>query len=383
MDLHKELAEHSVQPVSFTDGNEVKQWKTVDKESKYASCLFVYCSVVCDYFYLYYLSHIHLFAGDQQQFNVDVSSLCLVSYDGRHAPATASASSSTSTPSSPALLCGCTVKRDDKLFSVLAVFSLKPKSPSSKIRADSTKTVKPISYDGYDDFFYEPLLEPFPDLYVPPPPLPTDIDLPSSIKLPTPPSLPPSRNHDGRPVLQANADLQLVLYLDMVPATGKIFPRVSQLFPMQGNYVVMNLAWKCDTEEGEAGCLVLLSVEEKGTASTVCKTAVDILTYEKEADILRHMCSFSSSLHSSHLLAGVTRSGSVRIFLVPGFVILTEYHQSVSGCGQYVHCAPGAGVDQLVMTTMLGEVHMMCLEEQSTAIENEQSSIKKEEGKFM
>ena len=314
------------------------------------------------------MSNHALSAGDRRQhLSVDVSSLCLVSYDSRHA---AAASSSTSTPSSPVLLCSCTVRQDDKLFPVLAVFSLKPKSPSSKSRADSTKTVKPINYDGYDDFFYEPLLEPFPELYVPPP-LPTDIELPSSIKLPTPPSL-PSRNHDAKPVLQANADLQLVLHLDVKPAT---VPRVSQLLPMRGNYVVMNLVWKCEKEE-EAGCLVLLAVEEKGAVSTVSKTAVDMLTYEREADVLQHMCTFSSSLRSSPLLAGVTLSGSVRIFLVPGFVMLTEY----SGCGQYVHCTPGAGVDQLTMTTTLGEVHMMHLEEQSTALENEQTATEKQKG---
>ena len=210
-------------------------------------------------------------------------------------------------------------------------------------------------------------------MYTPPPPLPADIDLPPTIKLPTPPSLPSSRSLNGKslPVLQANADLQLVLHLDMKPTTGQMVPRVSQLLPIQGNHVVMNLVWRCEAEEGESGCLALLTVEEKGTASVVSKTAIDMLTYEREADIIQHMCSFPSSLQkNSHLLAAVTRSGSVRVLLVPGFVVLTEY-QPASGCGQYVHCTPGAGLDQLTMTTTLGEVHMLCLEEKSTALENE------------
>lgn len=255
------------------------------------------------------------------------------------------------------------------------------------------------------DLVYEALMDPppIPDL-PPPPPLPPGMELPLDIGImpppPPPPPLPPasveflsSVEEKGAPTLQASAELQLLLHLEEVcplpkpPPPHSMLPSICQLLPLQGNKVVLNLVWMLTSGEGEGegvrqceGSLVLLGVEEgEGNSTSIVKTPLATLTYDREGDMLQHLCSFPSFIHDhpssssspSHLLAGVTRHGSVRIFSLPDLTAISEY-RGEGGCGQYIHCVPCPGINRVAMTTTLGEVHVLELGQQATSLEEEE-----------
>ena len=269
---------------------------------------------------------------------------------------------------------------------------------------------KPLENPMYtEDLLYEALMEPppIPDLPPPPPPpLQPGIEFPAVIGLLPPSALPPPSveflstiEEKSAPTLQATTDLQLLLYLEEVCHLPKapphsLLPKVQQLLPLQENRVLLNMVWTVTRGEGEGegegvrqsgGCLLLLGVEEgEGGSTVIVKTPLATLTYDRAEDIVQHLCSFPSSVHdqpsssssssSSHLLAGVTQDGSARIFSLPDLAVISELRIDGGVCGQYVHCVPCPGNNKVVMTTTLGEVHVLELGQQVVSLEEEEEA---------
>ena len=376
----------SAELINIADGSVLEETKGTEREGEYM-CFFV-CLSVCLSICLF-----SLVAGGKVL--VNISSLCLVAYDNKYEPPSATPSTPTTTSSSsfsssPALLCGYTMYRQDRLVPLLAIFCLSRKSPAAKTKGDTTKASKSLDPAVFPDVLYEPLIDSTSlselDLISSSDSVPLSVDLSSMLGMqvpappPSPSALSPPKDilHGDRkasPVLQATSDLQLLLCLEAcsfikVTPTHQVVPKIEQLLPMPGNTVVLNLTWTCGEGEGESGCLILLKVAEKGGATVIDKAPLATRKLDTEDDIICHMCTLPP-FHlndSSHLLAGVTKAGSVRIFSLPDLVVVTEY-KSMSEYDRYVHCVPGPGLGTVVMTTMQGQVHVLTMEQQSDSLE--------------
>lgn len=288
---------------------------------------------------------------------IQISSLCVVAMEMSN-----QAASSTPVGSKihPALITGCTAKKDNEIYPMIIAHSLRPIPTAPKLQASKLKPPAPTpdADDLYDLILEHQLL---PD------------DLPIV-------NIPPS---EGKPLSLGGASsscigtatLELCLPLEdfKLPLSSSYFPQARHIVPIPEENLIAVIVAIETTDKGlteglevdreDFGALLVYRIQEGSDHSTtIDKELIKRLRFTSKDSCFVNLCPFSCQKNgvTKMLLAAVTFIGSVRVYDVREMVEVMTYTDSQC---KYTHCVYCKGIEKLAVVGSEGFIHFLDIEE--------------------